>query len=55
VIEPEMRTVVESVSGRLVEAAFSDVHHEPDVIAHVFLLAPLDSDDRHEQEGEAST
>ena len=48
VIEPEMTKVVESVTGRLVQAAFSDVHHEPDVIAHVFLLAPLDSDGSHD-------
>jgi uncharacterized protein YbcI len=40
-LEDDMRAVVEESSGRAVAAVLSSAHHEPDVMAAVFLLEPL--------------
>lgn len=40
-LEDDMREVVESSLGRTVLAVLATAHHEPDVMAAVFLLEPL--------------
>jgi hypothetical protein len=40
-LEPGMRAVVEDSVGRTVEAVLAAAHHDPDVMATVFLLEPL--------------
>jgi hypothetical protein len=40
-LEGDMRGVVETSVGRTVTAVLAAVHHEPDVMAAVFLLEPL--------------
>jgi len=40
-LEDEMREVVESSLGRTVVAVLATAHHDPDVMAAVFLLEPL--------------
>jgi hypothetical protein len=40
-LEDDMRTVVETSVGRSVDAVLVSAHHDPDVMAAVFLLEPL--------------
>ena len=40
-LEDDMRAVVESSVGRAVTAVLATAHHDPDVMAAVFLLEPL--------------
>ena len=40
-LEPGMRDVVEESTGRPVVAVLATAHHDPDVMAAVFLLEPL--------------
>jgi uncharacterized protein YbcI len=40
-LEDEMRDVVERALGRAVVAVLATAHHDPDVMAAVFLLEPL--------------
>jgi hypothetical protein len=40
-LEDEMRAVVEATVGRAVAAVLAAAHHDPDVMAAVFLLEPL--------------
>lgn len=40
-LEDDMRTVVERSVGRAVVAVLASAHHDPDVMAAVFLLEPL--------------
>ena len=44
-LEPELRGMVEHHTGRTVTALLSCTHHEPDVMATVFLLEPLGGSD----------
>ena len=44
-LEPEFRAMVEQQTGRGVVALLSCTHHEPDVMAAVFLLEPLGGSD----------
>ena len=40
-LEDDMRSVVNAAVGRSVEAVLVSAHHDPDVMAAVFLLEPL--------------
>jgi uncharacterized protein YbcI len=40
-LEDDMRTVVETSVGRTVAAVLAASHHDPDVMAAIFLLEPL--------------
>ena len=40
-LQPDMRAVVEGSVGRRVEAVLAAAHHDPDVMAAIFLLEPL--------------
>lgn len=40
-LEDDMREVVEASIGRSVVAVLASAHHDPDVMAAVFLLEPL--------------
>jgi len=40
-LEGDMRTIVEARVGRPVEVVMATAHHDPDVMAVVFLLEPL--------------
>jgi hypothetical protein len=40
-LEDDMRTVVQTSVGRAVVAVLASAHHDPDVMAAVFLLEPL--------------
>lgn len=40
-LEDDMRSIVETTVGRHVEAVLACAHHNPDVMAAVFLLEPL--------------
>ena len=41
VLEDDMREVVRRAVGRSVTAVLASAHHDPDVMAAVFLLEPL--------------
>jgi uncharacterized protein YbcI len=40
-LRDDMRAVVEEIVGRTVLAVLSDAHHDPDVMAAIFVLEPL--------------
>jgi uncharacterized protein YbcI len=44
-LEDDMREVVEGSVGRIVMAVLASAHHDPDVMAAVFLLEPLGGSD----------
>ena len=48
-LEDEMRTVVETSLERNVTAVLAAAHHDPDVMAAVFLLEPLGGSDSAEE------
>ena len=51
-VEPEMRGIVLEATGREVRATLHSMHHDPDVVAEVFLLKPTDGDGDRSADGE---